>query len=403
MPHIALIVPKESYRSDRFTQAALRSAERVTVVTDTMVPLSTGVVVSLATLSPSPEEYAHVLGALADVDAVVGVDEPSVILAARLSDDLGLTSGRNKAVRAATDKMSLRVHLESAEVAQPRFFPVLAKPTLRDARIMAQTLGGFPVVIKPTDCTASRGVLRVDSELGLIDAYNIIRPITDKPLLVEEFLPGEEIAVEGILSHGSFALLVVMSKPDIGEGPTFWETTYLGPHTLSAQEVSSLTREIESASHALGLTDTPLHVEFRRDQNLRFRLLEMAPRTIGGRCAAALEFTNALTLEDIVLQLALGNQPDAVIRPTPFGILMIPTPSSGTLRAVTGQESAREVSGVTRVEITTSMGSTVLAPPMTDRYLGFIFAKGPSSKGVAQSLREAHQLLTIEIDDTAPT
>lgn len=289
MPHVALIVPKKSYRSDRFTQAANRHAQSVTVITDATVPLSKGVI-SLTTLTPSPDEYEGVLKKTEamNVDAVIGIDEPSVILAARLSDDLGLTTAQASSIRAAVNKMSLRANLEAAEVSQPRFFPLVTKPTLHDARTIAQTLGGFPVIIKPTDCTASRGVLRIDSELGLIDGYEMIKPLTDWPLIVEEFLPGEEIAVEGILSHGSFSLLVVMAKPDIGDGPTFWETTYLGPHSLAPDEINSLRREIERAAQSLGLADSPLHVEFRRDPEHRFRMLEMAPRTIGGRCSAAL-------------------------------------------------------------------------------------------------------------------
>jgi len=77
---------------------------------------------------------------------------------------------------------------------------------------------------------------------------------------------------------------------------------------------------------------------------------------------------------------------------------MIPIPRSGTLRAVEHVDDVRSVRHVTGVEITVPLGQRIRALPEGDRYLGFVFASGPSPEAVGAALREAKDRLEVVVD-----
>ena len=79
---------------------------------------------------------------------------------------------------------------------------------------------------------------------------------------------------------------------------------------------------------------------------------------------------------------------------------MIPIPHGGMLRAVAGEALAREVPGVTGVEITAKLNNPLVPLPEGSSYLGFIFAKGPTPRAVEESLRTAHNRLRFRIEPT---
>lgn len=77
---------------------------------------------------------------------------------------------------------------------------------------------------------------------------------------------------------------------------------------------------------------------------------------------------------------------------------MIPIPEVGILRGVRGTEAVAEVEGVTEISITVPIGREIRPLPEGDRYLGFIIARGEAPGDVEASLREAHALLTIDLE-----
>jgi hypothetical protein len=78
--------------------------------------------------------------------------------------------------------------------------------------------------------------------------------------------------------------------------------------------------------------------------------------------------------------------------------MMLPIPRAGTLVAVEGQEHARAVAGIEGLQITIARGRPLVPLPDGDRYLGFLFASGPTAEAVEASLREAHARLRVRIE-----
>ncbi len=402
MQHIVLVVPAESYRSDAFLQAGARAAQRLTLLTDAQLPLGDQTV-HVTSMTPQDEETQRLVDHLFDLSPtlIIGVDEVSTRLAAILSDQLGLTIGKAEAVERSVDKVALRTTLRNAELSQPKFLVTTLQdlnnlPASEVDALIAEF--GESFIAKPTRQTASRGVIRVNA-VSLKDDIDPLREIQEPsaPVLLESYVHGPEFAVEGILNGDQLEVLMIFAKPDIGEGPYFWESTYLGPAKVSAKARRELISAVERGARTLGLANTPIHAELRLSEG-RAVILEIAPRSIGGRCSAAIKFGDGQRLEDLILARALGDRGEIKERNQAVGIYMIPTPTKGVFREVNGLDQARSVPGITGVEITVSPGTTVYPPPLTDRYLGFIFAEAPGQGGAQRALLRANSLLTIVIE-----
>ena len=298
----------------------------------------------------------------------------------------------------------MRRALAQAGVPQPRF-ALLASGA--DAAAVADEVG-FPCVVKPLSLSGSRGVIRADDAEQARAAAERVRGIlpaarepAGAPLLVESYVPGVEVAVEGLLRAGPLEVLAVFDKPDPLEGPYFEETLYVTPSRLPAGVLAEVEAVTARAADALGLREGPVHAELRVDGE-RVSVLELAARSIGGLCSRALRFGAGVSLEEVILRHALGLGLEALAREaTASGVMMIPIPAAGVLREVGGQEEARAVPGIGGLEITIARGRPVVPLPDGDRYLGFMFARATSADAVERSLRAAHGRLRISIEPLA--
>jgi biotin carboxylase len=100
-------------------------------------------------------------------------------------------------------------------------------------------------------------------------------------ILVEEFISGREVALEGLLTDGRLHLLALFDKPDPLDGPFFEETIYITPSRLPLASQAAMVRCTEQVAQALGLRYGPVHAELRINAAGPW-LLEIAARAIGG-------------------------------------------------------------------------------------------------------------------------
>ncbi|HEY8367927.1 MAG TPA: ATP-grasp domain-containing protein, partial [Thermodesulfobacteriota bacterium] len=266
-----------------------------------------------------------------------------------------------------------------------------------------------PCVIKPLVLAASRGVIRADDDAAFAAAYARVGRILEDPevaacgapareVLVERFVPGHEVALEGLLLAGRLLRLALFDKPDPMDGPFFPETIYVTPSRLPARVQSDIDATVGRAAAALGLRDGPVHAELRVNEAGPF-ILEVAGRSIGGHCSRALRFESGYTLEELILLQALGRELAPPVREQrPSGVLMLNPPSAGRLEAIEGLAEAREVPGVTEVSITAHAGQTLVPLPEGAQYLGFVFARGETPEAVEAALREAGRRIRFVIE-----
>ena len=322
--------------------------------------------------------------------AVVAPDDATVELAGRVASELGLAGNPPGAARLSRRKDLARARLAAAGIRVPEF-------RVLDLRRPLELSGmSFPCVVKPVAMSASRGVIRADDAAELATAVGRVRAIVSGArdeeerslLLVESFVPGPEVAVEGLLQDGRLEVLAIFDKPDPLDGPFFEESIYVTPSRLGRLAEERIVECVRRAVAAFGLVAGPVHAELRWNAGEAF-LLEAAARTIGGECSRLLRFSAGHSLEEVVLAAAMGRRLPRGLDSAAAGVMMLPAPRSGTLRRVEGVLDALGVPGVDEVSISAGTGAELVPLPEGGAYLGYVFARGETPAGVESSLREA--------------
>jgi len=400
MPRLLLLLPAAGYANQDFIAAAARLNVELVACADHCHRLAPGW--GLPPLMSVPFDQPgvalpQVLAALSQpVDAVLAADDHGLALAAQLRVALGLPGNPPEAVATLTDKLRFRQLQQAIGLPHPAFAGV----DNGDANVAAAPV--FPLVVKARRLNASRGVIRADDADQLARALRQVQRIQARAqrnqddLLVEAFIPGVEVALDGVLSSGALRVLAVFDKPDPLDGPYFEETLFITPSRLPDATQRELADAAERACVAAGVTDGVIHAEARVN-DAGVWLLEIAPRGIGGLCGRVLAATLGMGSAEIVLRHAVGLPLPMQTNDTAAGVMMIPIPAGGIFHGVDGLEAARAVPHVTGIEITAQPGQLVAPPPEGAGYLGFIFSRAATPGEAEAALRAAHAALALRI------
>jgi len=406
-PRVLLLMAAKSYRAKAFLTAARDLGVEVVVGSDYRSPFKSRTRATALGLDfARPRHSAKLVAEVAEdapFDGLVNVDDDATVVAAATASELGLSYNSLDAALNTRDKHRARLVLRRAGLPTPWFRRVAIDD---DPAALAGRMR-YPCVLKPVAQSASRGVIRADDREQFVVAYERIARMlrSDAPrrqggqrhILVESFMPGPEVALEGLLDKGQLRILTIWDKPDPLDGPFFEETIYVTPSRLHEPIQDAVRETTARAAAALGLTHGPIHAELRLGPGGPW-ILEVAARSIGGLCSSVLRFGTGMSLEEIILRHAVG-QPVATFdrEGTAAGAMMLPIPRRGLLREVRGRDDALGVPGIEGIEITIPVGQPVVPLPEGDRYLGFVFARAETPAQVEAALREAHRRLGFVI------
>jgi biotin carboxylase len=399
------------------------------------------------------ESLAAIVARAADapIDGVLAVGDRPVVLGARAAEALYLPWHSVAGARASSDKRRSRAAIAAAGLPSPEYTvlqlhsgeyrpsgtsltrgaplepPALAPPAGAPAPRPVSLAGAssllqppYPCVLKPVGMSGSRGVIRADGPDAFVAAFDRIRALLarvdvrsaraglEDEILIEQYIPGREYAVEGVLTRGELCVFAVFDKPDPLEGPFFEETIYVTPSRLSSDAQARIVDQVRRASEALGLWHGPIHAECRVTEDGTIYVLEVAARPIGGLCSRVFTFIDRerasseggskASLEDVLMLHAVGRPIGNYTRePAAAAVMMIPIPTRGMYRGVIGEADARAVNGITDVRITAKVGQLLETLPDAGSYLGFIFAGGATAADAEQALRKAHATLAFSI------
>lgn len=408
-PRVLLLTTASSYRLPAFLEAAERLAIAALVAEDAPEALARETA-SRLWLDFAAEERAIArivaLAQAAPLAAVIAVDDSGSLLAARASAALGLPHNSPGSAEAARDKHLMRRLFAADGVPSPAF---RLCSTGEDLVALGATQR-YPCVVKPLRLNGSRGVIRADTPEQFVAAAQRLARLLDQvegrpgphPFLVEDFIPGCEVALEGLIDRGRLQVLALFDKPDPLDGPFFEETIYVTPSRLPAATQAAIAAVAARAAAAVGLVRGPLHAELRVSPAGPV-MVELAGRTIGGLCSRTLRFGTDAPLEELILRQAAGLPVSGLSRVGQAGgVMMIPIPGAGILREVRGLEAARAVPGIEDVTITAPRNYPLVPLPEGDAYLGFIFARGEHPAQVEAALRAAHAHLAFDVLPAIP-
>jgi len=414
---LLLLASKLGYQTRSFAETARQLGVQVFFATDRCNRLENpwGDSAIAARFEKPQEAAAAIVEALPEltgdsVDAVLALGDRPTVTAAYVARSLRLAGNHPLAAMACRSKLRQREVFQAAGLPTPWFraFPLHPVPEWALAGIQ------FPCVLKPLGLSASQGVIRANGPQEFRAAVERIARLVESPeiaatrepgldfFLAEGYIPGTEVAVEGLLDKGRLRLLAIFDKPEPLDGPFFEETIYVTPAQLSEAEQREIERATGEAARALGLEHGPIHAEFRVNSQGVWPI-EVSPRPIGGLCSRALRFAadgtgEEILLEELLVRHALGLPgADWPREKAASGVMMIPVPASGVLQGVEGQQAARATPGITELHITARIHDSLVAWPEGSSYLGFLLARGETAGVVERALREAHGKLRFTI------
>jgi hypothetical protein len=416
---LLLFAAKLGYQTRSFEDAARKLGAQLVYVTDRCHQLEDPWGdQAIAVHFETPEVAAYTVMESVrgqQVNGLLALGDRPAVAAAYAARGLGILHNHPAAVEACRSKLRMREVFRDVGLPTPWFRTLLIEPPHEPALLGIS----YPCVLKPLSLSASQGVVRANNREEFLAAAARIRRLLESPeiratrepnldrILVEGYIPGREVAVEGLLTEGSLRILAIFDKPDPLEGPYFEETIYVTPSRLPEKTQRAIEDCARNSVRALGLSHGPVHAEFRISESGIWPL-EVAPRPIGGLCARALRFSfpaesEPIGLEELFLRHALELPGSDSPRESPAsGVLMIPVPRSGILEGVAGEEAARSTPGITDLLITARLHDYIAAWPEGSSYLGFLFARGDTPEEVEQAIRKAHEKLAFTITPRLP-
>ena len=418
-PFLLLLASKLGYQTRSFAEAARRLGAEVILGSDRCHqledPWADGAIPLHFEEAPeAAERLAQALRGRAggrNSGAILALGDRQTVTAAFAARLLGWAYNSPEAVENCRSKLRQREVLRAAGLPVPEFFSfALAEPL---DSILPRV--PFPCVVKPLRLSASQGVIRANNRGEFIAAVERIARLLSSAelqvtresdldrLLVERYIPGIEVALEGLLEAGWLRVLALFDKPDPLEGPYFEESIYVTPSRLPSAVQEQIARCAAESVRALGLSEGPVHAEFRLNDGGPW-VLEIAPRPVGGLCSRVLRFgPERMFLEELLIRKALGLPGAEVQREAEAaGVMMIPVPWSGILEKAEGTQEALAVPGICEIQITARVHDYIAAWPEGSSYLGFIFSGGTTPEAAEAALREAHRALRFTIAPRLP-
>ena len=396
---ILLFAPARSYRVASYIQAAQKLGYQLLIVSDSKHSLVSSIASGITIDFNDPESaFERVLSSVkgVEISAIIATDDLVVMLASRVAKALGLAHNRPESTRLTYRKDLARQRLKEQGCNVPEFSICHFNDCLERS-----TTVNYPVVLKPLMLSGSRGVIRANNSAEFMGAAEQIKRILSRQpyadderqqFLVERYLDGDEVAIDGFVQNGRFIPLALFDKPEPLNGPYFEESYYITPSRHSIKTQQAIIQEIEKCCKAYGLSHGPIHAEARITSEGVF-LIEMASRTIGGQCAQLIEYVLGCKLEEVIIRLMCFEPLEINQTQQHAGVLMIPITQRGILKRVEGLLEAQGIEHITHIEIHIQPGYELIPLPEGSSYLGFIFASADGFEQTWQALREAHSRL----------
>ncbi|HYR59261.1 MAG TPA: ATP-grasp domain-containing protein [Chthoniobacteraceae bacterium] len=343
------------------------------------------------------KDVAHItaLAKAAGVEGIFSIAvESAVKTIAAVCHALGLPGLTPEAAENATNKQRMREAWEWSGIASPASVPC---SSVNDTHAAADRLG-FPVVVKPADSAGSRGVSFVASKAELPAAHaQALAHSAAGTVLVEEFMHGVEMSVEAFVAGGRFFSLALSDKIRT-EPPYLLDTTVLFPSEQPVAIQDEALRMVEKAAEVLGIDSAPIHAEVMVTPNGPM-MVELAARGPGFKVfTEMIPWVTGIDVVRELIRLSVGETPDFAHPLRRGAVLRFPEAPPGRVRRISGVDDARNVPGVTDLEVYCREGDVVR--PLTsgaDR-VGHIIAMAETRAEALAAVREAETKLRIETE-----
>ena len=392
MNKVLFVIPDKSYKSQDFVNAARKLNLEMVIVTD-----SSQASEQLGAKNIFSTDFNNIDKKLLkkipkDIDLVLPVDHSSVSFASILVEELSTLGNNTESVQNCLSKEKTRKILTANGLFQPQYKKA---KTVEDV-VKWRNKKNSKIIIKPNTGVASIGVMSLEKESNNYEQIQkIINTCSSNEIVIEEFFSGPEFAFEGYLKDGVLNRVIIFDKPGDYQGPYYEEKIFVAPAEIDIETTNKIESVCQKACSNLGLTNGPVHIEFKVIENEIF-IIEVNPRTIGGLCSRSLNFNLFKnSLEEVILSdLILNKKVSLDLASNSSGVLMLPISREGVFKGLGNEDKAKEINEVINIEISLPLGSYVKKPPFSERYLGFVFANGENNSKTTEALLQCEKILS---------
>jgi biotin carboxylase len=326
---------------------------------------------------------------------VVPLNEFGMRTHAAVCRDLGLPGVEPEQAEMVVDKAVMRRAWSQAGLRQPRFRPVR---DLRQARRAAGEIG-FPCVIKPADSGGSgRGVLVLNRPEDVEEGVAFASPFArNGEILIEQFIPGIEMTLEGLCFQGEHRVLAMSDKykPELR---TRVATSLNYPAFFSQKILRRVKDLVNAAVAAIGLGNCATHTEIIVDPDGKPFLIEIGARGGGGHIFSTIvEAVSGVNMPLALADLLCGKEPDWEPRHLRGACYRFFTPPPGTIRAIAGLDQAQTLEGVLDIGMFKEVGQQVGELVNSQERSGFVVTTGPNRDAAWMLANKVEQMVHIQV------
>jgi len=327
--------------------------------------------------------------------AVSFCSEAGMMLAANIREAFNLPGPRAELCHRLIDKAVQRA------VWQERGLPCPEWKVFKDKN---QALKGlldfdFPVIIKPTDSSGSRGVTKIESLAedlnGAVEkAFEFSR---SGEVIIEKFMDGTEFTVETFGVHGTIYVLAITEKKKV-EGTKGTVASELATAESNNHVLSNISSTVVKAFEALGYIEGPGHAEVILGSDGTVGLVEVAGR--GGGFMVFDRFVPIVSGTNIARLTALQAVGRPVDKPTTLNkaaVLRFFPSRSGIVRRISGFEEADQIVGVEAGPFV-KVGDHVNRASADGDRLGYILSQASAVPQALELADQAERLISFDIE-----
>lgn len=306
---------------------------------------------------------------------------------------LGLTGIAPDVAVRATDKAEMIRAFAQHNVPHPWFYLVEGG----DFSQIKDHLS-YPCICKPTDNSASRGVVIVDDETQLSDAIRYSSQNgRSGTVIIEELLVGDEISVEAFAVKGVVHVLAITDKLTTGT-PHFVEMGHNQPSRFSGETKAAIENAAAAAMTAVGIENGPAHVEMMVTARGPV-LIELGARLGGDFITTDLvPLSTGIDMLGATIRLACGEDVDISPRKPMASAVRYMNTAHGTIRRVEGIEEAMQLPGVIRAEMLKQIGDAAGDITNSLDRVGYIIGQGETVKQAVAACEAGLQKIHVIVE-----
>lgn len=283
------------------------------------------------------------------VDRLIGILEPLQESLAQTRENLGIPGMRPDAARRFRDKAHMKDVLRTSGLPCARH-ELCESP---DAALAGARKVGYPLVAKPPAGAGARNTMRVNDERELASLLRSAAPRRGAPILLEEFLAGEEFSFDTVTLQGKHVFHSINhyapSPLEVMETPWI-QWTVLCPREIKGPEFRAIHEAGPKALDALGMEHGITHMEWFRREDGSIAISEVAARPPGAQFTTLMSYAHDLDFYKAWVRIVGLDRFEVPERKYAAGAAYLRGQGQGRVSGIEGLEQAQKELGELVVE-----------------------------------------------------